>query len=105
MNYANGDRVGHTGNFEAAVKGIEAVDTCLGKIYSKVTERGGTLIITADHGNCEYMIDENNNIITSHTTNKVPFIITNKSYELKEGCLGDIAPTILEILNLEKPKK
>ncbi|HHU55023.1 MAG TPA: 2,3-bisphosphoglycerate-independent phosphoglycerate mutase [Mollicutes bacterium] len=105
LNYANGDMVGHTGNFEAAVKGIEAVDKCLGKIYSKVTERGGTLIITADHGNCEYMIDENNNIITSHTTNKVPFIITNKSYELKEGCLGDIAPTILEILNLEKPKE
>ncbi|MDD4718794.1 MAG: 2,3-bisphosphoglycerate-independent phosphoglycerate mutase [Bacilli bacterium] len=105
LNYANGDMVGHTGDYDAAVIAVETVDKCLGKIYEKTKEKNGTLIITADHGNCEYMIDENNNVITSHTTNKVPLIITNKSYKLKEGCLGDIAPTILEILNIEKPKE
>ena len=105
LNYANGDMVGHTGDFDAAVIAVETVDKCLGKIYEKIKEKNGTLIITADHGNCEYMIDENNNVITSHTTNKVPLIITNKDYKINEGCLGDIAPTILEILNIEKPKE
>ncbi len=105
LNYANGDMVGHTGVIDAAIKAVEAVDECLGKLYKKVKEKNGTLIITADHGNCEYMIDENDNIITSHTTNKVPFIITNKEYKLREGCLGDIAPTILDILNINKPKE
>ncbi|NLM63295.1 MAG: 2,3-bisphosphoglycerate-independent phosphoglycerate mutase [Mollicutes bacterium] len=106
LNYANGDMVGHTGVLKAAIKAVEAVDECLGKVYEKVKEKGGTLIVTADHGNCEYMIDENDNILTSHTTNKVPFIITNKNYELKkEGCLADIAPTILDILNIDKPKE
>ncbi|MFA5604128.1 MAG: 2,3-bisphosphoglycerate-independent phosphoglycerate mutase [Bacilli bacterium] len=103
LNYANGDMVGHTGNFDAAVRAVEVVDQCIGKIYNKIKDIGGTLIITADHGNCEYMQDEQGNIITAHTTNKVPFIITNKNYKLKDGCLGDIAPTILEILNVEKP--
>lgn len=103
LNYANGDMVGHTGNLEAAVLAVEAVDQCLGRLYEKVKEKGGTLIITADHGNCEYMIDENNNPVTSHTTNKVPLIITNKNYKLKEGCLGDLAPTMLELLKIEKP--
>ncbi len=105
LNYANGDMVGHTGNFKAAVSAIEAVDNCLGKLYAKVNEVGGTLLVTSDHGNCEYMIDNNGNIITSHTTNKVPLIITNNQYKLKEGSLANLAPTILEILNLEKPKE
>lgn len=105
LNFANGDMVGHTGNFEAAVKAIETVDICLGKIYNEIKNLNGTLIITADHGNCEYMLDENDNVITAHSTNKVPFIITNKNYNLKDGVLGNIAPTILEILNIEKPKE
>ena len=63
------------------------------------------MIITADHGNCELMIDENNNVITSHTTNKVPFIICNNNYHPKDGKLGDIAPTILKIMNLEVPEE
>lgn len=105
LNFANGDMVGHTGNFDAAVRAVEVVDQCIEKIYNKIKEKRGTLIITADHGNCEYMKDKQGNIITAHTTNKVPLIITNKNYRLKDGCLGDIAPTILEILNVEKPNR
>lgn len=103
LNYANCDMVGHTGNLEAAIKAVEAVDHYLGKVYEKIKELGGTLLVTADHGNCELMIDEYNNIITSHTTNKVPFILCDKKYQLKEGKLSDIAPTIIELLSLEKP--
>ena len=103
LNFANGDMVGHTGVLEAAIKAVESVDECLGKIYQKVEELGGTMIITADHGNCEEMLDENNNILTAHTTNPVPFIVTNKNISLVPGKLGDIAPTILELMNIEKP--
>lgn len=103
LNFANGDMVGHTGNFDAAVKAVETVDKCLEVIYTKSKEIGATLIVTADHGNCEYMLDDNDNVITSHSTNKAPFIIANKEYELSDGSLGNIAPTILEILNIEKP--
>ena len=103
INFANGDMVGHTGVLEAAIKAVESVDECLGKIYNKVQELNGTLIVTADHGNCEEMLDKNDNILTAHTTNPVPFIVTNKNISLDNGKLGDIAPTILEIMNLEKP--
>ena len=103
LNFANGDMVGHTGVLEAAIKAVESVDECLGKIYQKVQELGGTMIITADHGNCEEMLDENNNVLTAHTTNPVPFIVTNKNISLVPGKLGDIAPTILELMNIEKP--
>ena len=104
LNFANGDMVGHTGDLEAAIKAVETVDYNLGLIYQKVKEKGGLLIVTADHGNCEYMLDDNNNVITSHTTNKVPFIVCDKNIRLKnEGKLGDIAPTILKILGIEKP--
>ena len=103
LNFANGDMVGHTGVLEAAIKAVESMDECLGKIYDKVQQLGGTLIITADHGNCEEMLDENNNILTAHTTNPVPLIITNENITLNSGKLGDIAPTILEIMNIEKP--
>lgn len=105
LNYANGDMVGHTGDFEATVKAVETVDKCVGVLYEKVGNKGGTLIVTADHGNCEYMLDNNDNIVTSHSTNKVPFIITNSSYRIKDGKLGDIAPTILKILNIDIPKE
>ena len=103
LNFANGDMVGHTGVLEAAIKAVESVDECLGKIYQKVEELGGTMIITADHGNCEEILDENNNVLTAHTTNPVPFIVTNKNISLVPGKLGDIAPTILELMNIEKP--
>ncbi len=103
LNFANGDMVGHTGVLEAAIKAVESVDECLGKLYNRIQELGGTLIVTADHGNCEEMLDANDNILTSHTTNPVPFIITDKSLSLVPGKLGDIAPTILELMNLPKP--
>ena len=104
LNFANGDMVGHTGNLDAAIKAVETLDECVYKLYQKVMELNGTMIITADHGNCEEMIDENNNILTSHTTNKVPFLIT-KDYKLKNGKLGDIAPTMLYLLNEKIPKE
>lgn len=103
LNFANGDMVGHTGVLEAAIKAVEAVDINLKRIYDKVMELNGVLLVTADHGNCEEMLDDQNNIITSHTTNPVPFIITNPEVELQPGKLGDIAPTILELMNLEQP--
>ena len=103
LNFANGDMVGHTGVLEAAIKAVETVDKDLKKIYDKVMELGGILIVTADHGNCEEMLDDNNNIVTSHTTNPVPFIITAPGLKLHTGKLGDIAPTILELMNIEKP--
>ena len=105
LNFANGDMVGHTGNLDAAIKAIETVDDCVGKIYKKLEEIGGILIVTADHGNSEVMIDDNGNIITSHTTNKVPFIITDKNIKLEDGKLADIAPTILYILGLDIPEE
>ena len=103
LNFANCDMVGHTGNFEAAVKAVETVDYHLGRIYRKVLELGGTLIVTADHGNCEEMLDEEGNKKTSHTTNLVPFIICDENYALKDGKLGDIAPTMLAIMGLDIP--
>ena len=103
LNFANGDMVGHTGVLEAAIKAVESVDVCLGKIYDKVKELDGVMIITADHGNCEEMLDEDNNVLTAHTTNPVPFIVTKENISLVPGKLGDIAPTILELMNIEKP--
>ena len=103
LNFANGDMVGHTGVLPAAIKAVETVDECLGRIYNKIEELGGTMVIIADHGNCEEMIDEDGNVVTSHTTNPVPLIITRENLELENGKLGDVAPTILDLMNLEKP--
>lgn len=103
LNFANGDMVGHTGVLEAAINAVETVDKCLARIYEKIKELDGIMIITADHGNCEEMLDENNNVLTAHTTNPVPFIVTKENIKLHAGKLGDIAPTILELMNLEKP--
>ena len=104
LNFANGDMVGHTGDYEAAVKAVEFVDHCLNRIYSKLEEKQGIMIITADHGNCDVMINEDGSPCTTHTTNKVPFIVTKKNIELKEeGKLADIAPTMLTLLNLPIP--
>lgn len=103
VNFANGDMVGHTGVFDAAKRAVEVVDDCLGKIYHKAIELGFTLVITADHGNCDYMLDENNNPVTTHSMSLVPLIITDSSIKLRNGRLADIAPTILKLMNIEKP--
>ena len=105
MNLANGDMVGHTGVYEAAKEAVEDMDKCLTKIYAKVNELGGILIIIADHGNCDIMWDENHNPVTSHTTNPVPCIITKEGIKLRDGKLADIAPTMLELLNLPIPEE
>ncbi len=104
INFANPDMVGHAGNLKATIKAIEHTDICLGKIVEAVLAKGGNVLITADHGNAEKMIDEKNGEIwTSHTTNKVPFILVSNNYKnrrLVEGSLGNIAPTIYEIMEV-----
>lgn len=105
LNFANCDMVGHTGNLEATIEAIEAVDENIGRIYKKVKELEGLLIITADHGNAEVMVDQNNSQVTKHTTSEVPFIICDKKYQLAPGKLADIAPTILTIMGLPIPKE
>jgi 2,3-bisphosphoglycerate-independent phosphoglycerate mutase len=105
MNLANGDMVGHTGVYEAAISAVEHMDKCLTKIYDKVSSLGGTLIIIADHGNCDVMWDENHKPVTSHTTNPVHCIITKKGIERNDGKLADVAPTMLELLNLPIPSE
>lgn len=107
LNFANPDMVGHTGILSAAVKAIEAVDECVGRILKKVDEEGRVLILTADHGNSEQMIDEVTKAPhTAHTTNPVPFVICNYPVEkLNPGILADIAPTILKIMNIPIPKE
>lgn len=106
LNYANGDMVGHTGDFDATVKAVEVLDNCLGRLEEVIVKQlNGTLIVTADHGNCDTMLDEQNRIVTSHSTALVPFIITEKNLTLKNGKLGDIAPTLLELLKVEIPKE
>lgn len=108
LNFANADMVGHTGVFDAAVKAVETVDNCLGRIVNKVLEKEGTLFITADHGNADQMIDyETGEPFTAHTTNKVPFIVVGDGdRELREnGRLSDIAPTILESMEIEIPEE
>ncbi len=107
VNYANPDMVGHTGVMEAAVKAIETVDTCLGRVLNALIEVGGQMFICADHGNSDQMVDyDSNQPFTAHTTNPVPFILVNYTdgIGLKQGGkLADIAPTLLEMMGLEKP--
>ena len=105
LNYANGDMVGHTGVYEAAIKAVEVLDECLGRLYQKVKEKEGILLITADHGNCDMMWDEKHVPVTSHTTSLVPFIITKENLTLKNGKLADIAPTMLSLLSLDVPEE
>ena len=105
MNLANGDMVGHTGVYEAAVCAVEHMDKCIKKIYDKVMELSGVLIIIADHGNCDMMWDENHKPVTSHTTSPVPCIITLDNITLSNGKLADVAPTMLYLLGLEIPKE
>ena len=105
LNFANPDMVGHTGNFNAAVKACETVDECMGKVVDKCIENDYSLIIIADHGNSDVMINNDGSANTAHTTNPVPIIVLDKEIEkVDDGILADIAPTILKILNIEKPK-
>ena len=104
LNFANCDMVGHTGVFDAAVKAVEAVDECVGKVVEAATEMGGAVIITADHGNADCMVGEDGNPFTPHTTNPVPFCVVGYDCQLRDGGrLADIAPTMLKILNLPQP--
>ncbi|HHY59360.1 MAG TPA: 2,3-bisphosphoglycerate-independent phosphoglycerate mutase [Clostridia bacterium] len=107
LNYANPDMVGHTGVLEAAVKAVETVDLCLGRVRQAVQAKGGAMIVTADHGNAEMMVDgENGGPHTAHTSSLVPFILVADDYrdvKLREGSLQDIAPTMLELIGLPKP--
>lgn len=106
-NFANCDMVGHTGIFDAAVQAVETVDSCIGTLVAKILKNDGIVLITADHGNAEEMINEEGGPITAHTTNHVPFmVISNNKYQIKDkGILADIAPTILSLLGIEKPKE
>lgn len=110
LNFANPDMVGHTGVFEATVKAVEAVDRCLGEIEAELHSMGGTLLVTADHGNAEEKVDPETNLpLTAHSTNLVPFIMVSdkfKGHALRGGgALYDVAPTILEILQIPQPKE
>ncbi len=105
LNYANGDMVGHTGSMEATIKAITTVDKCLKRLYDKVNKINGTMMIIADHGNCDTMLDNDGNVVTSHSTALVPCIITKDNIKLNDGKLGDVAPTLLELLGLEIPSE
>jgi len=104
LNFANCDMVGHTGVFDAAVKAVEAVDQCVGRVADAVAEMGGVLFITADHGNADCMVGEDGNPFTPHTTNPVPFCVVGLDCTLREGGrLADLAPSMLKVLGLPKP--
>ncbi|WP_077624850.1 2,3-bisphosphoglycerate-independent phosphoglycerate mutase [Sediminibacillus massiliensis] len=106
LNFANPDMVGHSGMLEPTIKAIEAVDECLGKVVDKIIEKGGHAIITADHGNSDEVLTEEGKPMTAHTTNPVPVIVTKEGIELRDGgILGDLSPTLLELLELEQPKE
>ncbi len=107
LNYANCDMVGHTGIFDAAVSAVEATDHGVGEVYKAVKKMDGVLLITADHGNADRMYEDDGSPFTAHTTNLVPFIVCGvEGAELREGgCLADIAPTMLKILNLPQPQE
>lgn len=104
LNYANCDMVGHTGNYQAAIESVEAVDRNVKKLVDKIKEKNGIAIITADHGNAEEMLKEDGEVMTAHTTNPVIFTVVGYNCKLKSGGkLGDVAPTVLEIMGIEKP--
>ncbi len=103
LNFANCDMVGHTGVYEAAVKAVETVDTCVGRVVDATKAMGGIAMITADHGNAEEMTKPDGSPMTAHTTNPVPFIVVGAAVELHPGRLADIAPTILDVMGLACP--
>ena len=103
LNFANCDMVGHTGVYEAACKAVSTVDECVNRVVEATSKMGGVSLITADHGNAERMSDANGEPFTAHTTNLVPFYIVGASVQLRDGRLADIAPTMLDLMGLEKP--
>jgi 2,3-bisphosphoglycerate-independent phosphoglycerate mutase len=107
VNFANGDMVGHTGNYEAAVKAVHAVDTELGKIIQKAKEQNYAIVLTSDHGNCEEMVDDEGNVLTNHTVGEVwCWVMAEGVEKLKEGCgLNNVAPTVLKVMGLEIPEE
>lgn len=106
LNFANCDMVGHTGVFDAAVKAVETVDTCVGRVIDATLEMGGAVLVTADHGNADKMAEADGSPHTAHTTNPVPFIIKGcGDLKLKPGRLADIAPTMLDIMGIPQPKE
>jgi 2,3-bisphosphoglycerate-independent phosphoglycerate mutase len=106
INFANPDMVGHTGDIPAAVKAVETVDECLGRVVEAVHESGGACVITADHGNADHMLEDDGSVNTAHSLNPVPFIVTAPGAQLDgEGILADVAPTMLELLGVEQPRE
>lgn len=106
LNFANPDMVGHSGMLEPTIKAVEVTDECLGKVVEAVLAKGGVAIITADHGNADLVLDDKERPFTAHTTNPVPFIVTDRSVTLRnDGILADIAPTILEFLQVSQPEQ
>lgn len=105
LNFANGDMVGHTGNYEATLASVEAMDSCLGKIYNRALELDTLLVVTADHGNCDYMIDSDGNKVTTHSLSKVPFIVCCDGVLVDDGKLSDIAPSLLYLMGLNVPSE
>jgi 2,3-bisphosphoglycerate-independent phosphoglycerate mutase len=104
INFANPDMVGHTGVIPAAVKAVETVDGCLGRVVEAVHGSGGACVITADHGNCDHMLEDDGSVNTAHSLNPVPFIVTADGAAVEgEGILADVAPTILELMEIEQP--
>ena len=98
--------VGHTGIMDAAIKAVETVDACMGRIAAEIEKHPDTvLLVTADHGNADCMFDETGKVNTAHTTNPVPFLVTKEGASLKDGRLADIAPTILQIMGLKQPEE
>ena len=106
LNFANCDMVGHTGIFDAAVKAVETVDSCIGRVMDSTLKMGGVMLLTADHGNADRMIDTDGSPFTAHTTNPVPFSVIGKDCVLREGGrLCDISPTILKLLDIKQPEE
>src|SRR5207342_3295605 len=105
INFANPDMVGHTGVIPAAVAAVETVDACLGDVVAAVGAGGGTCIVTADHGNCDHMLEPDGSPNTAHSLNPVPLIVTQEGLELRDGgILADVAPTALGLLGIPQPE-
>ena len=105
VNFANPDMVGHTGVLGAAIQAMEAVDEAVGRVVEAVANSDGKLLICADHGNCEKMANEDGSPFTSHTTNPVPIILVGDSRSLSDGRLSDVAPTVLDLMEINKPEE
>ncbi len=107
LNFANADMVGHTGFFNAVIKAVETVDRCVERVVTTGLQHGYTIFLTADHGNADFMINEDGSPNTAHSLNPVPFFIIDKEFkgQLKPGKLGDLAPTILTMMKLPVPKE